>query len=197
MRMEKLLANLGVLTAAELSSRHRAGGGHSAPWMLAARVLASNGSLTLAWPELWNVLRWYLFAGLGNAARLPSGLGLDSPADRRWRRSGPRAPWQSAAGNGAQSSGDTQQARPSWHAPFHSKIGGRKSPDRNLAGKPRAFGDATKPAVLPVCRKPDSSHGARLRQSMLRALCDPSRVALTYFKTLRFSRKGSSVSPKK
>jgi len=58
-RMEKLLVHLGVFTAADLAGRHRAGGGCAAPWLLAARVLASVGARTLAWPELWDVLRWY------------------------------------------------------------------------------------------------------------------------------------------
>ncbi|HTO04996.1 MAG TPA: hypothetical protein VL069_14895, partial [Opitutus sp.] len=58
-RMEKLLAHLGVMTAEQLATKHQASGGHSAPWLLAARVLASNGTRTLSWPELWDVLRWY------------------------------------------------------------------------------------------------------------------------------------------
>lgn len=33
--------------------------GHGAPWLLAARVLKSNGERLLTWPQLWNVLRWY------------------------------------------------------------------------------------------------------------------------------------------
>jgi CRISPR-associated endonuclease Csn1 len=60
-RMEKLLAHLGVLSAEQLAAKHQQAGGHSAPWLLAARVLASNGAKEhlLDWPMLWDVLRWY------------------------------------------------------------------------------------------------------------------------------------------
>ena len=60
-RLEKLLAHLGVMGAEQLKSKHTQAGGHSAPWLLAARVLASNGDAKhlLTWPELWDVLRWY------------------------------------------------------------------------------------------------------------------------------------------
>jgi hypothetical protein len=58
-RIERLLAHLGVLSPEQLTAKHRAAGGHSAPWLLAARVLASNGQRTLTWTELWDVLRWY------------------------------------------------------------------------------------------------------------------------------------------
>ncbi len=58
-RLEKLLAHLGVITAADLATKHNAAGGHAAPWLLSARVLASDGARTLTWLELWDVLRWY------------------------------------------------------------------------------------------------------------------------------------------
>lgn len=58
-RMEKLLVHLGIFTAAELAAKHRANGGSPTPWLLAARVLASDGAQTLTWSELWDVLRWY------------------------------------------------------------------------------------------------------------------------------------------
>ena len=60
-RLEKLLLHLGVLTAQQLTAKHQQAGGHSAPWLLAARVLASKGDAQhlLTWPELWDVLRWY------------------------------------------------------------------------------------------------------------------------------------------
>ncbi len=48
------LEKLGVLTSAQLRANTT-----SAPWLLAARVLASGGARKLAWPELWAVLRWY------------------------------------------------------------------------------------------------------------------------------------------
>ena len=60
-QMEKLLANLKVLSAEQLKLKHQQAGGHAAPWLLAARVLASNGDEKhlLDWPQLWDVLRWY------------------------------------------------------------------------------------------------------------------------------------------
>lgn len=58
-RLEKLLVHIGAFSPNELAEKHRAAAGHGAPWLLAARVLASNGSRTLTWPELWDVLRWY------------------------------------------------------------------------------------------------------------------------------------------
>lgn len=58
-RMEKLLVHLGAFSEAELKRKHSAAGGNPAPWLLAARVLASNGQQIVTWPELWDVLRWY------------------------------------------------------------------------------------------------------------------------------------------
>ncbi len=60
-RLEMLLAHLVVLTAKQLTAKHQQAGGHSAPWILAARVLASGSDTKhlLTWPELWDVLRWY------------------------------------------------------------------------------------------------------------------------------------------
>jgi len=58
-RMEKLLVHLCVFSEAELKAKHVANGGSPTPWLLAARVLASDGAQTLTWPELWDVLRWY------------------------------------------------------------------------------------------------------------------------------------------
>lgn len=74
-RLEKLLAHLGALTADELRVRHVAGAGSPVPWLLAARVLASDGAQTLTWPELWDVLRWYAH----NRGYEP--LGLESETD--------------------------------------------------------------------------------------------------------------------
>lgn len=56
-RIERLLAHLGVITTDALEVKHKQGGGHSAPWFLAARVLRGGDLLT--WPELWDVIRWY------------------------------------------------------------------------------------------------------------------------------------------
>jgi CRISPR-associated endonuclease Csn1 len=60
-RMEKLLAHLGAMSSEDLKKKHAQGGGHAAPWLLAARILASNGDAKhlLNWPQLWDVLRWY------------------------------------------------------------------------------------------------------------------------------------------
>src|SRR6185437_3341852 len=60
-QIEKLLAHLKVLTSDQLKKKHDQAGGHAAPWLLAARILASNGDekYLLDWPELWDVLRWY------------------------------------------------------------------------------------------------------------------------------------------
>lgn len=77
------LEKLGVLSREQLRANDT-----SAPWLLAARVLASNGERKLTWPELWAVLRWYahnrgydgnaLWAGDGAA---PADDGDGFPAD--------------------------------------------------------------------------------------------------------------------
>lgn len=56
-RIEQFLIHHGVLTEKQIAAKHKPAGGHSAPWLLAARVL--KGGQTLKWPELWDVLRWY------------------------------------------------------------------------------------------------------------------------------------------
>lgn len=53
-RLKKYLASLGVLEREQLNENACA-----FPWMLAARVLASDGKEKLSWQELWHVLRWY------------------------------------------------------------------------------------------------------------------------------------------
>ncbi len=60
-RTGDLLTHLGALSADELAAKHCQGGGHPAPWLLAARVLASDGAkeYLLGWSQLWDVLRWY------------------------------------------------------------------------------------------------------------------------------------------
>jgi len=60
-RMSDLLIHLGAFDTATLQKKHQQGGGHPAPWLLAARVLASSGAkeYLLSWSELWDVLRWY------------------------------------------------------------------------------------------------------------------------------------------
>lgn len=58
-RLERLLAHIGAIPEKEIAARHIAAAGHPTPWLLAARVLASDGAKTLTWPEFWDVLRWY------------------------------------------------------------------------------------------------------------------------------------------
>lgn len=63
-RMEKLLAGLNILSKEQLAAKHKQAGGHPAPWLLAARVLAAKTEeekkkALLSWPQLWDVLRWY------------------------------------------------------------------------------------------------------------------------------------------
>lgn len=53
-RLKNYLAGLGVLSRDQLDANP-----NSHPWLLAARVLASNGKKSLTWEELWTVLRWY------------------------------------------------------------------------------------------------------------------------------------------
>lgn len=62
-RIEKLLSHIGILNMSELESmrdahRNKHNGG-AYPWLLAGKVLSSNGQKLLSWPELWTVLRWY------------------------------------------------------------------------------------------------------------------------------------------
>lgn len=80
-RIEKLLAHIGAMDRAELTARHAAGAGHPTPWLLAARVLASNGQQTLSWPELWDVLRWYAH----NRGYEPIGADEDEEENREKR----------------------------------------------------------------------------------------------------------------
>lgn len=56
-RIEQLLAHLGAMGGDELAAKHAQAGGHSAPWLLAARVL--HHGTPLSWSELWDVIRWY------------------------------------------------------------------------------------------------------------------------------------------
>jgi len=60
----------------------RSTGGHPAPWLLAARVLESEGApeFLLEWPELFDVLRWYAH-NRGYDSRPPWITGFDSDLD--------------------------------------------------------------------------------------------------------------------
>jgi len=49
-RIEQLLSHLGILAPDQIAAKHQQAGGHSAPWLLSARVL--RGGKLLAWPEL-------------------------------------------------------------------------------------------------------------------------------------------------
>lgn len=57
--IRRLFLGLHLMTEVEMAETHGQGKGHSAPWLLAARVLASRGEKLLTWAELWAVLRWY------------------------------------------------------------------------------------------------------------------------------------------
>ncbi len=61
--MEKLLAQLGILSTEAFEAVHKQAGGDSFAWQCAAEILANARSQKplpdLGWPELWNILRWY------------------------------------------------------------------------------------------------------------------------------------------
>lgn len=56
-RIKNLIGHIGAIPVNRLEEKNQAGGGHSAPWLLAARVL--RGGSLCNWEELWDVLRWY------------------------------------------------------------------------------------------------------------------------------------------
>jgi CRISPR-associated endonuclease Csn1 len=56
-RIERILLHLGVMSEEFIARKRKQGGGHSAPWLLASRIL--RGGPLLTWEELWDVLRWY------------------------------------------------------------------------------------------------------------------------------------------
>jgi hypothetical protein len=70
--MQTLLLEYGTMTEAEIKAKHEQGGGHPAPWLLAARLLAAADPKPhlLTWPLLWDVLRWYAHNRGYNANRL-------------------------------------------------------------------------------------------------------------------------------
>lgn len=53
-RLKRFLLSLGVISKEDADANPTA-----FPWLLAARVLASDGKEKLSWPQLWCVLRWY------------------------------------------------------------------------------------------------------------------------------------------
>jgi CRISPR-associated endonuclease Csn1 len=61
--MERLLANLGVLSEEVLKARHTQAGGDGFSWQRAANILsaarAGNPIPKTSWTELWDILRWY------------------------------------------------------------------------------------------------------------------------------------------
>lgn len=56
--LEKLFIHQKLLSEADIEATHKQGGGHPAPWLLAATVLAAKDFL-LSTRELFDVLRWY------------------------------------------------------------------------------------------------------------------------------------------
>lgn len=71
-RLKNYLKSLGVLTKEQLNENP-----NSYPWLLAARVLASEGAEKLSWQELWTVLRWYAHNRGYDGNALWSGDSLD------------------------------------------------------------------------------------------------------------------------
>ena len=57
--IEKLFIHQGILSRSQMDAKHKAGGGNSAPWLLAAAVLSSKGVFRLKADELFDVIRWY------------------------------------------------------------------------------------------------------------------------------------------
>lgn len=57
--IEKLFVQQGILSSSQIDAKHKAGGGNSAPWLLAAAVLSSKGKFNLKTDELFDVIRWY------------------------------------------------------------------------------------------------------------------------------------------
>ncbi len=97
-QMETLLAHLGVISKAELIRLHSQAKGHSkqnpheqrgasAPWLLAARVLAASTDeerkkAELNWPQLWDVLRWYAHnRGYDGNIRWSGGFRIEAMSD--------------------------------------------------------------------------------------------------------------------
>jgi hypothetical protein len=83
-RMELLLRDLGVLTAAQLAAAHQQAGGDSFAWQNAAEILAAarEGKTIpdIGWPELWHILRWYAH-NRGYFAPPWANREADAPAD--------------------------------------------------------------------------------------------------------------------
>ena len=57
--IEKLFVQQGILSRSQIDAKHKAGGGNSTPWLLAAAVLSSKGVFNLKVDELFDVIRWY------------------------------------------------------------------------------------------------------------------------------------------
>jgi len=96
-RLEKLLAYIGVMSPQQLTAKHASGAGHAAPWILAARVLASNGERRLNWAEFWDVMRWYAH----NRGYEPIGVDVEEKENQEKRAN---------AKNGMQQAGKTTMA---------------------------------------------------------------------------------------
>ena len=57
--IERLFVQQGILSRSQIDAKHKAGGGNSAPWLLAAAVLSCKGIFNLKADELFDVIRWY------------------------------------------------------------------------------------------------------------------------------------------
>lgn len=90
-RMEKLLAHLGLFSAAELAAKHAQGTGDSFSWRKAAAVLTAvreNKPVpAMSWTDLWEILRWYAHnrgyfsPPWGNQSDVPSQAENDEVSD--------------------------------------------------------------------------------------------------------------------
>jgi len=56
-RIKTLIGHIKAIPVEVLERKHASGGGHAAPWFLAARVL--RGGELCSWEQVWDVLRWY------------------------------------------------------------------------------------------------------------------------------------------
>jgi len=56
-RIKVLIGHIRAIPGEVLEKKHAAGGGHAAPWFLAARVF--RGGALCSWEQVWDVLRWY------------------------------------------------------------------------------------------------------------------------------------------
>lgn len=182
-RMEKLLAHLGVLTAEQLAAKHQASGGHPVPWLLAARVLASDGAQLLSWPELWDVLRWYAhnrgYEEIGSEASAD-----DAPADDEKAKDAEKVANAKAAMSrlGKSTMAETICA---WLG--LDPLGERRPTHENYKAKNSAF---ERPVVIAEVRRILAAHRGKLPaldDAVITALLDDARVLS--IPTIRFPKR--------